>query len=794
MQRQIPSYFYLFLSLLVPIALCPAQSIEGTVHDSSGAPVRGATVQLLSATRLLAKTKSSASGAFSLAPPRGATFPDGFAVQALASGFEPSRTEIALSQVGVTNVALVLHLAPYRQSVEIHASVPADDAILDLSGVRESAAKDLGEAATALDGVWKIRKAGIANDLVIRGFQQGNINVLVDGSRTYGACPSHMDPPAQHVDFAQVDHVEVKKGAFDVTNQGSLGAVVNIVTKSPGMGFHFKPSLSTGSFGFFNPSATASYGNKRFRILGGYSYRSSDPYHDGSGRSLTDYAPYSANGSRQRSYDIHTGWLETQFQISERQQLSLGYTRQQAGLILYPYLMRDSDHDNADRGTFRYAAQDLTSTLRNLRVEAYFTQVKHFMSDSQRSSSMMGNWMMAADASSRALGGRIETDLGQHFTWGVETYHRNWDVLGYMHMNGTFMLSPSIPDVGTQSLGSFLTFERPITETVRVTAGARFDHAQTRVGVANAPTNLYYQFHGTRRTEATDNYASGNVRLSVAMPHATDFYLGVGTTGRIPDAEERFISRGMGSNVTVGNPTLPITRNTELSAGWNLNSNRFYLRPALFYSFLNDFVLVNRQVGTSAPSAGGGMVMDPIAGMAGSDMGGMASPDGMEMERPAIARSFSNVDARIYGGELGYGLTLTQTLSLNGGASYTRGTALSRPGASALGGNLPEMPPLRGWGALRYARRRLFAEFGSTAVHRQSLVNRNLSEVPTPGYLLLNAKLGFTLDKFSASVSVDNLTDRFYYEHLAYFRDPFAAGVKIPEPGRNVFLQLRYNF
>ncbi len=41
---------------------------------------------------------------------------------------------------------------------------------------------------------------------------------------------------------------------------------------------------------------------------------------------------------------------------------------------------------------------------------------------------------------------------------------------------------------------------------------------------------------------------------------------------------------------------------------------------------------------------------------------------------------------------------------------------------------------------------------------------------------------------------VDNLLNRFYYENLSYYRDPFASGVKIPEPGRNFFGQPRYSF
>jgi iron complex outermembrane receptor protein len=62
--------------------------------------------------------------------------------------------------------------------------------------------------------------------VVLRGFQQGDINVLIDGARIYGACPNHMDPPASHVDFAEIQQVEVTKGVFDIRSQGSLGGVV----------------------------------------------------------------------------------------------------------------------------------------------------------------------------------------------------------------------------------------------------------------------------------------------------------------------------------------------------------------------------------------------------------------------------------------------------------------------------------------------------------------------------------------------------------------------------------------
>lgn len=282
---------------------------------------------------------------------------------------------------------------------------------------------------------------------------------------------------------------------------------------------------------------------------------------------------------------------------------------------------------------------------------------------------------------------------------------------------------------------------------------------------ADANTNLYYQFHNTRKTGNHDSYPSGNIRLSRSLAKSLEVYVGAGTTGRMPNAAERYFSRSTSSGVTVGDPLLPITRNSEVAAGMNLSQSRFYLRPELFYSDLNNYIVVNNQPLLNAGSAA-----------------------------VSNARSYTNIDARIYGGEMAGGVTLTRELSLASGVSYSRGSASRKPDANVLSSNLPETPPLRAWGALRYAHRWAYAEFGGTAVNHQGRVDTDLNETPTPGYGLLNFKLGFTHRKLSGSFTMDNLLNHFYYENFSYYRDPFSAGVKIPEPGRNFFVQLRYSF
>ncbi len=149
---------------------------------------------------------------------------------------------------------------------------------------------------------------GIGPGGVLRGLQSRDLSVLIDGQRVYGACPNHMDPAAFHVDFAEVDRVEVGKGPFDLKNQGGLGGTVNVVTRKPEPGWHATPGLAAGSFGFVNPSLTVGRGGKLLSALAGYSYRRGGPLVDGSGRRFTELANYLPDARDDDAFSIGTAW------------------------------------------------------------------------------------------------------------------------------------------------------------------------------------------------------------------------------------------------------------------------------------------------------------------------------------------------------------------------------------------------------------------------------------------------------------------------------------------------------
>jgi iron complex outermembrane receptor protein len=107
---------------------------------------------------------------------------------------------------------------------------------------------------------------------------------------------------------------------------------------------------------------------------------------------------------------------------------------------------------------------------------------------------------------------------------------------------------------------------------------------------------------------------------------------------------------------------------------------------------------------------------------------------------------------------------------------------------------LAEMPPLRGTAALRYDVSRWFVEAETAFADDQWRVDASVNEQPTGGWAIVNLKAGGQLGGTRLYAGVRNVFDRMYYEHLSHLRDPFASGIRVPEPGRVAYVTAQYAF
>ena len=153
---------------------------------------------------------------------------------------------------------------------------------------------------------------------------------------------------------------------------------------------------------------------------------------------------------------------------------------------------------------------------------------------------------------------------------------------------------------------------------------------------------------------------------------------------------------------------------------------------------------------------------------------------------PLTAKSYANVRARTYGGEASARIALPAHLFATAQVAYTRGENAS------AGTPLAEIPPLRAGLALRYDVGVFFAEAEEQWAARQDRVDPALQEQPTAAWFITSARVGVEWRGLKAFGGVRNVLDKLYFEHLSYQRDPYAAGNRVPEPGRTIYLNVQY--
>lgn len=691
--------------------------------------------------------------------------PGDYDITAELTGFELQVVpDVHVRADEAARVDFKLALSTVRETVEVVGVLVRDS--IEAAGIRESPARDIGEALSQMNGVAMVRKGAIANDIVLQGYQSRNLTVLIDGERIHGACPNGMDPVLFHADFAEVDHLEVGKGPFDVRHQGSLGGVINVVTRAPWAGLHANPSFAAGSSGYVNPSLTVSYGNARFSALGGYSYRSAAPYRDGTGTLFTQYANYRADTVDSTAFEARTGWVRLHAVPRENHSAQVAYTRQQADHVLYPYLLMDGVSDAAHRLSASYAIAREGGFVSVMSARAYHSRVDHWMTDELRvsSSGMPLAYSMATQAKTRTSGANVDLEiLGS--TVGVEAFRREWDSTTVM-AGSKYAPQYAIPFVTIDSVGAFVDFRRPLSGSTTLEAGARLDYAHSAVDATKANTDLYFAYRGTRAAAVSDTGLSGKVRVIRRIGTHVELSGGIGRTVRVPDPQERFFGlKRMGTD-WVGNPGLVPTVNTGVSAAVT------YRHRALTTSF-----------SASYDDLAGLVTLHPQSKL--STVAGVMN---------ALARSYANVDGRMANAELSATWRVTDRLFATVNASYTRGTQRPKPEEGVSSVNIAEIPPSRASIVLRYDRAIFFGEAQGLFVGEQSRINADVMEAATAGYGVMNVRIGLKKKGIRVTLALDNLFDRQYLNYLSHQRDPFRTGVRVREPGRNLYANITYQF
>lgn len=605
-----------------------------------------------------------------------------------------------------------------------------------------------------------IRKSGYGNEVGLRGFTKSDLRFTQDDTLIEGSCGSRKDPPLSHINMLKVKKLEVKQGPYDVTIPGALGGNINVITKNPQEGFHGEFLSKFGSYGFLSQGGYVTGGHEKVQGLFGYNYSESDQYEDGDGNKLTNSnSGYTTEGKNKDAFEKHDFWGKISIDTAENQNVLISSSYGEAVDVLTPTAGMDIEEEKSYFNKIDYTIHDLSSISEQLKLSAYYNRIEHYPSGKYRTG---GTSNKRNEAVSSITGVQIEnttlTDWAR-LTYGTDFYHRNWYGNVLNRTTGALLNGELIPDVDDLNYGIYLKAERDIGQWA-VSAGLRLDMFHHE-----ANEELKFSKTVTSTNDQTDVLPAANVFLKYFFSEDTNLFGGIGLTNRMPTSVERYIQ---GNASFYGNPDLKPSRNLQTDLGFETKlTDRLTFQTKGFFSYLPDYIYQY-------------------------DNGGI--------------KTYTNIDAQMFGGEAAAVFDFYDGLALEGGVSYQRGKKIDQP-AGNHDKDLAEISPLKTKLALSYDKNGFFAVYEWIHSLDNDDVDGDAGETHLKGWDVFNFRAGYQfseqdgglafLDGLSLNFGVDNMFDKKYAVANSYEYDVLNPGANVNivnEPGRFIHGSLTFRF
>lgn len=678
-------------------------------------------------------------------------------------GYVPKRAWL----VGVWVLMLCINAPVYAmQSVELDtilvtAAAEKDDVETSLKQehLRREHVVDLAEQLSQHSpSTTLIRKSGYGNEIALRGFGKSNLRVLYDNAIIEGACGSRKDPALSHVPLLAVGQVNIQPGPFDVSRQGGLGGAVSVSTVEPRDTESAEVWLKSGSNAYYSGAAQVTGGTDIVQLLAGFATTRMDPYKDGAGRHLTDYAPagrpYSAHGHSREAFKKQDAWAKVRISPSTSQALTLAHTYGLAEDVLTPRVAVDIEEERTSMTRLEYEAYELGSFSDHFQLRLYHHDVQHEPFDRYRDlvGTALPDFHRRFEARSTFRGAALKNTL--QYLWGEISVgfshdHQDWNANAYnaetnMRINDAF-----IPDVDHDMWGGYVQVQAH-PGAFKLKGGVRYDYSSME-----AHDRLKFSEVLSDENTQQDAYLSGYLNATWYVNSWSSVFLGAGRGVRLPTGAERYLQAGAGF---YGNPELKPTTNHEIDLGATLEGYWGSGTLKLFYSDLDDYIY----------------------------------------QQAAPHKTWTNIDAHIYGFELHWEKQLSTALDLAAGYAWQRGRKDSQP-LNNTDRDLSEIPPWKTRVALAYQGSNWEAHIEWLHSGRNSSIDEQAGEVSLDAWDVINITAGYTIAPgWDIHLGIENLLDEYYAVANSYEYDVVsgsdAAVPIVYEPGRLLYLSLIYRW
>ncbi|TNE75754.1 MAG: TonB-dependent receptor [Gammaproteobacteria bacterium] len=606
-----------------------------------------------------------------------------------------------------------------------------------------------------------------------RGLYGDRVSIHIDHAPTLTGGPNAMDAPLTYTPPLLLKSLKVDRGIAPVSAaQESLGGHMTAALDRGEFGssddFEFSGALSSR----FNENSDGSSSALK-STLANQNHKFSALYsHDeGNETRIGDDDEIGGSQYRRGRYDISYGWQNE----SSRIEIYTGeLDTRDTGT---PSLPMDINYIDGDT-----VGTNVSTTIGEVVISGHlsYNHVDHLMDNfSQRTApaSMMDYRANNASAHNTAWSLQARWPVAKGFLTvgsdGNETVH----TATISNPNNAMFEVANFNDAERDTYGVFTEWEGDIGEW-HVQTGARVNRvkmdseivgASGMMGMMAMNANMLASAFNNGDLDEDFTYLDLALNLSRPLTDTTTLNLGLGRKNRAPSYQERYLwlplaaTGGLadGRNY-IGNLDLDEETAHEVTVGLDWNNGKVWATPQVFYRRIDDYI-------QGVPST------NATANMLSTMMSGQA------------ALMFDNVDAKMYGADMGYGYTLSTSLRLEGTLSYVRGKRRDEDD------DLYRVAPLNNRLALIYEQQALMLALESVLYASQNKVSEFNQEEKTPGYGIVNLSGSYRLtEQLTLSGGVENLFDNRYQDHLAGYNrnadSDIAVGDRLAGPGRNIYL------
>ncbi len=744
---------YIITTLIVSLSISGySQKILGTVHDENGIPLRYAHVIIPALNK---GSVSDSNGTFTIGPINQGTY----LVQASHVGMSSVSQKIVVDQERVI-IAFILTLGSTSGNeivvsgayIQRKDDSPVSIESMGIDAILSTGAPTMMESLTRIPGVSQVNFGPGIGKPLIRGLSFSRILTIYQGNRF-----ENHQWGADHglgLNETGVDRVEVIKGpASLIYGSGAIGGVVQVIEKPiPAQAtIEGDARVSTFSNTLGIKSQAGVRGHQKSGIFWNLNagHESHADYLDGNGNTI--------GNSRFQTKTIKAGagiqksWGRTRFAVTGH--------HQDIGII-------EDD-------------PELATTRNDRKMQLPFQDVRDYIF-SNESNIYLGK-------------GRLQTSISYHHNFrkeieddfnavdlGLEQKNISYDFRYYFPIGNSgewiagiqgFRLLNSnmndveeilIPDARLNDIGLYGMFHYD-WDRWNLQGGLRYDYRNT-IADASSDQLVEYGFilpgaPDARTLSKEFDGFSGSIGAAFKARQNITIKSNIATGFRAPDLAELF-SNGPHPGTTrfeIGNAEFDREQNIEGDLGFVYRINGLEIESGLFYNHINNYIFF--------------------------------SPTSETIDDLVVWR-FEQANTRLYGMEhaVAWNPVFLKNLTFKSSLEMVQGTRRDNDTP------LPMIPPFQlrhsvrwDWGPTGNS---LKNSFVNIELHQVSAQNRiGMDEITTPGYHLVGMAVGTKWKTAEFKLTVQNLFDVAYFDHLALFR-PFG----IRNMGRNIGFHVRVPF